>query len=113
MVLSLRLKKTGGTESTKIRLDEVPKHPAISAAILLLRCLAELSFLAEAKLKALSFFPKAGDSKLLRKEAPSFVLKSRQCKLKNVLQSPERCPGTQHAVQPASAAPACGKHSNY
>lgn len=58
MVLRLRLKKTGGIESTKIRLDEVPNHPAISAAILLLRCLAELSFLAEAKLRALSFFPK-------------------------------------------------------
>ena len=67
--------KTGDIETAKISLEEICNHPAISAAISLLRCSAELSFLAEAKLRALPFFPKAGDSKLLRKEAPSFVFK--------------------------------------
>lgn len=66
--------KTGDLETAKTSL-EVSHHPAVSAATSLLRCSAELSFLAEAKPRALPFFPEVGDSKLLRKEAPSFVFK--------------------------------------
>lgn len=72
--LGLRLRLAQETsESAKINLEEISHHPAISAAISLLRRSAELSFLTEAKPRALPFFPKLGASKFLRKEAPSFV----------------------------------------